>query len=155
EAVGVDRPFSGLADVAALDAGRMLHAGDDVGPVGVEMSAEVELVTGGQQAAIALGFDDQSGSRFFLNAYARGALVVLKDPLQVPGLGGPARIDPVEALGVAAGKVIVLQAPVRAHLELVGHRAGLHGIRDWLRRLEIVVGKLKAVVAKRLLGGAN
>src|SRR5262249_34050463 len=155
EGVGVHRLWPGLLGVGALDGGRVHHVGDDVRAVGVEMLTEVELVPGGQLAAIAVRFDDRPGGRFLLDANAHGPRVILIDLLQVAGLVGPARIDAVEALGVAAGKIVVFQVRVGARFELVAYGADLQGLRDGLDRFQVVVGEFKAVVAQRLLGGAD
>src|SRR5207248_2387871 len=89
-----------------------------------------------------------------LDANARRPRVVLIDFLHVAGLGRTARVNAVEALSIAAGKIVILQAGVGTRLELVTHRAGLHSLGDRLRRLQVVVRQLKTVVAQGLLGGA-
>ena len=67
-----------------------------------------------------------------------------KIPCSLPACSA-AWIDAVEPLCVAAGEVVVFQLRIRADLELVAHRADLHGFRDRLHRFQVVIGQFEGV----------
>src|SRR6185312_10541260 len=115
EAVLVMEALAVAAAIAGGHLGRVMHGGDYVLPVGIEMALQREFAAARPLAAAPGAVDQQARQGFFLHADFDGPRVVLKNLLKIGGPVAAAGIDAVEALGVFARIVVKLQLVVFAH----------------------------------------
>src|SRR5262249_51146765 len=94
------------------------------------MAPEGELVTGSEVRAIAGTLDLEAQTLLLLHADPDGPLLVLEYLLELLGSLGAGLVDPVEALGVAAGIVVDLEVLVVGDGESVAHLADRDAVAD-------------------------
>src|SRR5687767_5736994 len=109
------------------------------------MLLEGEPVPADEVAARAGPPDRQTAGRLFLRADADGALVVLKDLLELVLLLAARRVDAVEALSVLARVVVNFQLIGAGDLQLVRNLSSRRAVLDGLVGFQVFVRQLKAV----------
>lgn len=116
-------------------------------------SAQRQDVAGRQGAGVRGAGDHERRCGLGLHSERRGTRRGRKELLQFGRPGVPARVDPVETLGVAAGVVVDLEPAARGRAQRVRHAARRHRLLQQGRRFEAVARKLEVVIAQRHLPG--
>ncbi len=160
EAVVIDE--FGAAGAIAAHLGGMLDVGENIVAVGFEIllqraaqRGQTKFMSGDKIAAIAGALNRQAQDAFFFHAEGNSAAVVLKDLLQLTGLGAAALVHAIEALRVSAGVIPDFQLAVVAHLQLVRDLADLHAGHDVLGRIQVLVGQFETMVPEGILPRAQ
>ena len=112
-------------------------------------------MSGNKIAAIAGALNRQAQDAFFFHAEGDGAAVILKDLLQLTGLGATALGYAIEALRVPPGIIPDFQLTIVAHLQLVRDLADLHAGHDVLGRIQVLVGQFETMVPEGILPRAQ
>lgn len=149
------RERSGAFRAIVVQPRDVLDGGEDIRTVGVEVSFEVEAMAADELSAVAFATHDESGDRLLFHADARGALIVLKDFLQVLRTLAAGRVDAVKTLRVLAGVVVLFQIRIHRQLEGVHHLAHLDRVLNRPSGFKVPVRQLEGVVPQRELAGAQ